>query len=71
MSTAAEPSTLPKFNPSGDGRVDGIKMATEHVFAYLREHFPNNRERALAITNYEQACMWAVKSLFTDEGQGY
>jgi hypothetical protein len=71
MSTTAEPSTLPKFNPSGDARVEGIKSATEQVFYYLRSHFPDNRERALAITNYEQACMWAVKSLFTDEGKGY
>jgi hypothetical protein len=69
--TTAVPSTLPKFNPSGDTRVDGIKGLTEQVFDYLRSHFPDNRERSLAITNYEQACMWAVKSLFTDEGKGY
>jgi hypothetical protein len=71
MSDTTAVNTQPQFNPSGDIRVDGIKAATENIFAYLRQNFPNNRERALAITNYEQACMWAVKSLFTDEGQGY
>lgn len=60
-----EPSTLPNFNPSGSEVVAGIKQRTEELLAYLRDNVPNNRERAIAVTNYEQAAMWAVKSLFT------
>jgi hypothetical protein len=58
-------STLPTFNPSGLAVVDTIKAKTEDLLAYLRENVPNNRERAIAITNYEQAAMWAVKANFT------
>ena len=58
-------STLPEFNPSNDQRVAKVKAMTEEVFAYLRSNMPDNRCRSLAITNYEQACMWAVKSLFS------
>lgn len=62
---AGEPSTLPAFNPSGSETVAEIKRRTEELLAYLRENVPNNRERAEAITNYEQAAMWAVKANFT------
>jgi hypothetical protein len=58
-------STLPAFNPSGSEVVAAIKAKTEDLLAYLRDNVPNNRERAIAITNYEQAAMWAVKANFT------
>jgi hypothetical protein len=58
-------STLPAFNPSGSDVVAGIKERTEALFAYLRENVPDNRCRSIAITNYEQAAMWAVKANFT------
>lgn len=61
----SEPSTLPAFNPSGSEVVAEIKRRTEELMAYLRENVPNNRERSIAITNYEQAAMWAVKANFT------
>lgn len=57
-------STLPAFNPSGDERVAKIKAMTEEIFEYLRENVPDNRCRSIAITNYEQAAMWAVKANF-------
>ena len=57
-------TTLPDFNPSNDFRVDEIKALTEDIMEYIRENMPANRCASLAITNYEQACMWAVKSLF-------
>ena len=60
----ADPTTLPEFNPSGDRRVDEIKATTETLIQYILKELPNNRERAIALTNYEQACMWAVKSMF-------
>lgn len=58
-------STLPEFNPSGSDVVAEIKARTESLMEYLRANVPENRERSLAITNYEQAAMWAVKANFT------
>jgi len=58
-------STIPSFNPSGSDVVAEIKACTEALLNYLKEVVPNNRERSLAITNYEQAAMWAVKANFT------
>jgi hypothetical protein len=63
--TLAQPSTLSSFNPSADKRVDVIKGMTEEMFAYLRKEVPDNRCRSIAITNFEQAAMWAVKACFT------
>lgn len=31
---------------------------------FIRENVPEGRERSIAITNYEQAAMWAVKANF-------
>lgn len=61
----AEESTLPEFNPSGSDVVAEIKSRTEALLDYLREAVPDNRCRSLALTNYEQAAMWAVKANFT------
>ena len=58
-------STLPAFNPSGSDVVAGIKERTEGLLHFIREAVPANRERSIAITNYEQAAMWAVKANFT------
>ena len=58
-------STIPSFNPSGSDVVAGVKQRTEELMEYIRENVPANRERSIAITNYEQAAMWAVKANFT------
>lgn len=58
-------STLPNFNPSNNENVAEIKRRTEELMAFLREQVPDNRCRSIAITNYEQAAMWAVKANFT------
>ena len=58
-------STLPGFNPSGSEVVAEVKAKTEVLLDYVRDHVPANRERSIAITNYEQAAMWAVKANFT------
>lgn len=58
-------STIPSFNPSGSEVVAEIKARTEALLDYVRENVPNNRERSIGITNYEQAEMWAVKANFT------
>lgn len=58
-------STIPAFNPSGSEVVAEVKARTEALLDFIRENVPANRERSIAITNYEQAAMWAVKANFT------
>ena len=58
-------STIPEFNPSGSDVVAGIKQRTEELLTYIQDNVPNNREKSIALTNYEQAAMWAVKANFT------
>lgn len=60
----SEATTIPAFNPSGSEVVDGIKSRTEELLQYLRDNVPDGRCRSIAITNYEQAAMWAVKANF-------
>ena len=57
-------TTLPNFNPSGKEEVQTIKDKTEELLNYIKDNCPVGREASIAITNYEQACMWAVKSFF-------
>lgn len=57
-------TTLPAFNPSGSEVVNNIKQLTEDLIRYIEENVPSNRRRAIALTNYEQAAMWAVKANF-------
>lgn len=57
--------TIAGFNPSGLGVVDQIKQQTDELIHLLNKMVPQNRERSIAITNYEQAAMWAVKANFT------
>lgn len=62
---AEKETTLPDFNPSNSPVVAGIKDRTEELMRYIREACPDNRCRSIALTNYEQAAMWAVKANFT------
>jgi hypothetical protein len=62
--------TFADFNPTNDERVAAIKSKTDELIAYVKEEAekmqPEGKRRAaLAVTNYEQAAMWAVKSLFS------
>lgn len=61
--------TFADFNPTNDERVDFIKSHTDELIEYLKNmEAPSSegaRRMALAVTNYEQAAMWAVKSLFS------
>jgi hypothetical protein len=61
--------TFQDFNPTGDERVAEIKKATDDLIAMVRiaanENPEGQRRMALAIMNYEQAAMWAVKSCFS------
>lgn len=55
-------TTIPAFNPSGSEVVAETKRLTEELMEYIRENVPENRQRSIALTNYEQAAMWAVKA---------
>jgi hypothetical protein len=57
-------TTKPEFNPSGKSEVSEIKRMTEELIQYLRDNVADNRCRSIALTNYEQAAMWAVKANF-------
>jgi len=61
----SDATTKPSFNPYKNEIIDGIKSRTEELMVYIRENAPDNRCRSIAITNYEQAAMWAVKSSCT------
>jgi hypothetical protein len=56
--------TIPSFNPSGSEVVAEIKRRTEELIEYIEQNVPSNRRRSIALTNYEQAAMWAVKANF-------
>lgn len=60
-------TTIPSFNPSGNPVVDEIKRRTEDLMQYLRDNVTGNRCRSIALTNYEQAAMWAVKANFVND----
>ena len=59
-------TTLRDFNPSGSQTVDEIKRLTDELTDYIRENVTDNRARSIALTNYEQAAMWAVKANFSN-----
>ena len=59
--------TFAKFNPTGSEQVAEIKRRTDELILYIKQEGKDQRRVALAVTNYEQAAMWAVKSLFTGE----
>ena len=63
-------TTLPEFNPTGDDRVAKIKTLTEELIKYVEGlEGVDGRCKAVALTNYEQAAMWAVKSCFVKIGE--
>ena len=67
--TDEDSPTFVTFNPTSDDRVSAVKEATDNLIKYVRENgedTPEGKRRAaLAVTNYEQAAMWAVKSFFS------
>lgn len=51
------------FNPSADNMVDQIKLKTADLIDLIAESGKDGRCTALAQTAYEEAAMWAVKSV--------
>ena len=61
--------TFKSFNPTPNPHVDEIKKRTDELIEYVKTNAPASPEArrrvAIAATNYEQAAMWAVKSIFS------
>lgn len=51
------------FNPSKDPDVDDIKTLTACLIDLIEKSGKYGRCTALAMTAYEEAAMWAVKSI--------
>jgi len=49
------------FNPSNDPAIDAIKAKANELAAEI-EKLPSSRRRSIALTQLEQASMWAVKA---------
>jgi len=58
-------TTNPDFNPSGLSVVQETKQRVEELMQFIRDNVPENRARSIALTNFEQGSMWAVKANFT------
>jgi hypothetical protein len=56
--------TFASFNPTNNEDVAAIKAMTDQLIDYVKRAGKDQRRVSLAVTNYEQAAMWAVKSLF-------
>jgi hypothetical protein len=69
---AKQSPTFRDFNPTGDDRVEEIKSRTDFLIAAVRGFTQasgpeTQRRAALAVTAYEEASMWAVKALFSED----
>lgn len=60
--------TFRGFNPTSNPVVDELKARTDELIALVQREGKDARRVALAATGYEEACMWAVKSLFGEAG---
>ena len=61
----AKVTTIPEFNPSANVEVAEIKRRTEELIKYIQDiEYADPRRKSIALTNYEQAAMWAVKACF-------
>ena len=60
--------TNPNFNPSNNQTVATIK-AKANELAQLVEALPAGRRRSIALTQLEQASMWAVKAAVVGDSE--
>jgi len=57
-----EKTVRTEFNPDGVGNVNYFKESTANILNLIDENrHLDPRLAALAVTAYEEACMWAVK----------
>lgn len=53
-----------KPDQSNLSKAEEIKRRTDDLMQYIRDSVPVSRERALALTAYEEGAMWATKSVY-------
>jgi hypothetical protein len=69
MQTVGQYRVGVSFNPSNNAEVDSVKDITANLISFLHNIVTTKggteaaRCAALAMTAYEEACMWAVKSI--------
>lgn len=56
-----------KPSPDGLERIIRLRQAFILLDMRVRDLAPESRERAIAITNIEQAAMWAIKSVLYND----
>ena len=69
---AKQSPTFSDFNPTNDPRVTWIRGAVDGLIREVRMMTeaggPEAKRRAsVAVTNFEQGAMWAVKALFSED----
>jgi hypothetical protein len=69
---AKQSPTFKDFNPTNDPRVAKIKHSVDELIKMVRTMTgtsgPESKRRAsIAVTNFEQGAMWAVKALFSED----
>ena len=52
-----------EFNDSQQSCSDGLRIAAESLESCIKVYCPVSREKSLAMTNLEQAVMWANKAI--------
>lgn len=52
---------------SQPGRYEGIRAAAKALAEYILDACPESREKSLALTNVQQAVMWANASIAINE----
>ena len=58
-------SSLTNHSPDAAQLVDieAVRVEAKSFGRAILNHCPDSREKSIAITNLEQACMWATKSI--------
>lgn len=61
--------TDPDFNPSDDPVIREIKLRGSALGSFIENAVPPGRRRSIALTQLEQALMWAVKAAAVGDGE--
>ena len=71
MSEAAEISMTnhPPIDPFIADLFEGIRAPFKAAYSAVEVACPVSRERSLAITNLEQALMWAIKAIAVNQNE--
>lgn len=71
MSEAAEHSLTnhPPIDPFITSLFESVRVPFKEAYTAVELLCPPSRERSLALTNVEQALMWAIKSIAVNQDQ--